>query len=42
MTYHRQIRSRKTRGKVIRSMAKTTRGGKGKISKRKMYKKAMK
>lgn len=42
MTYHKQIRNRRTRAKVVRSMAKTTKGGKGRISKRPAYRKAMK
>lgn len=42
MSYHKQIRNKKVRGKVVRSMAKTTKGGRGKISKRPAYRKAMK
>ena len=42
MTYARKITNRKVRGKVVRSMAKTTKGGKGRIAKRPSYKKAMK
>ncbi len=41
-SYARSLRSRKTRGRVVRSMAKTTKRGKGRISKRRSYKKAMK
>ena len=42
MTYAKQIKNRKVRGKVVRSMAKTTKGGKGRISKRPAYKSAFK
>ena len=42
MSYHKQIKNRKIRGKVVRSMAKTTPKGKGRISNRAAYKKAMK
>ena len=41
MTYHKQVRSRRTRGKIIHSTAKTTKGGKGRIKKRPAYKKHM-
>jgi len=40
--YASKIKSRRTRAKVVRSMAKTTKGGKGLIKKRPAYKKAMK
>lgn len=33
-----RIKSRPLRGRVVRSLAKTTKGGKGKISSRKSYK----
>jgi len=39
---YRSIKSRSVRGRVVRSVAKTTKGGKGPISKRPAYKKAMK
>ncbi len=42
MGYARKVKSRKTRGRVVRSMAKSTRRGKGRIAKRSRYKKAMK
>lgn len=40
--YARKIKSRRTRAKVVRSMAKATKGGKGSIKTRPAYKKAMK
>ena len=38
----RKITSRSTRGRVSRALAKTTRGGKGRIKNRSSYKRAMK
>ena len=38
----RAVKPRSLRGRVSRSLAKTTPGGKGKISKRPGYKRAMK
>ena len=42
MTYARKIKSRSARGRVVRAVAKSTKGGKGPIKKRPAYKKAMK
>lgn len=39
MPIYKKIK-RKKRGRVVRAMAKATKGGKGKIKKRKSYKKA--
>lgn len=41
MAYYKQIRSRRTRGRVITSMAHTTKGGSGRIKRRPAYKKGM-
>jgi len=37
----RKIKPRSTRGRVVRSLAKSTKGGKGRISKRSSYKRNM-
>jgi len=37
----RRIRHKPLRGRAVRSLAKTTKGGKGRISKRSGYKRAM-
>ena len=42
MAYARKITNRKVRGRVVRSMAKTTKGGRGPIKNRPAYKRAMK
>lgn len=39
---YKKVKPRKLRGRLVRAMAKTTKGGKGKISSRPAYKKAMK
>ena len=38
----RSIKSKPLRGRVVRSLAKTTKGGKGLIKKRPSYRRAMK